>query len=256
VRAFYDGSRATRLQLDRRLGSELAGAAVVIAERVATASGLAAAAPRASAPRAARAQTPPSALVLGGTGFIGRALVERLTRRGVGVRVLSRGSEASSPELAHPLVEILSGDLADPASLDKALSGVSTVYHLARGNGSTWAEFERSDVEPTRRLAAACLHAGVRRLVYTSSTVIFDAGPRAGEIADDAAPCPAILASNHDARAKAECEALLLEQHRREALPVVIARPAIVIGRGSDPFHYGVGDWPHPYVCVLWARAA
>ena len=251
VRAFY-ADLASPSALDRRLSSDVAGAAVVIAERIASASGLATAAPSVHAPVAAHAATPPSALVLGGTGFIGRALVERLTRRGIGVRVLSRGSETSSPELAHPLVELLPGDLADPAVLDKALAGVTSVFHLARGSGSTWAEFQRSDVEPTRRLAAACLQAGVRRLVYTSSTVIFDAGRRAGEIGDDTPACPAILDSNHYAHAKAECEALLLEQHRREGLPVVIARPAIVIGRGSDPFHYGVGDWPHPFVCVLW----
>jgi nucleoside-diphosphate-sugar epimerase len=54
------------------------------------------------------------------------------------------------------------------------------------------------------------------------------------------------------ARAKALCEQLLLDLHKTQRLPVVIIRPAIVIGAGGPPEHLGVGHWASSTRCVAW----
>jgi len=237
--------------VDARQGADLAIAVVRTGCRAADA--LRGQAPPARpAPAARPAPDAPDTLVLGGTGFIGRALVRRLVEAGAGVRLLARRPDAVPPELAGLGIEIVAGDLRDEASLDAALEGVARVHHLARGYGDTWAEALASDVEPTRRLAERCLARGVERLVYASSIVIYDTGDPARAIDESTPPSAALLRSNVYARSKAECERLLLELHRTRGLPVVIARPGIVVGVGASPMHYGVGNWPFPGVCDVW----
>ena len=63
---------------------------------------------------------------------------------------------------------------------------------------------------------------------------------------------PNIRRRNNYARAKAAVEQVLTEMHRKDGLPVVILRPGIVIGRGGNPFHWGVGKWSSPGVVELW----
>ena len=82
------------------------------------------------------AATVPTVLVLGGSGFIGQALVRRLHRSGLRTRVLVRRTSESAALLAEQGSEIVVGDLTDPGLLDAALTGISYVYHLARATGA------------------------------------------------------------------------------------------------------------------------
>jgi len=97
-------------------------------------------------------------LVTGGTGELGRAVVERLLAAGEGVRVLSRRERPDLP----PGVGIVQGDLATGAGLTEAVAEVGVVVHCA-SNGR-----RSGDVEGTRRLVAAAATTGVRHLAYIS----------------------------------------------------------------------------------------
>ena len=193
----------------------------------------------------------PTVLVLGGTGFLGRALVKRLLADGVALRVLVRNLSGPARALADLGVEVITGDMADTDSVAAALDGIRHVYHLARASGPTWADYFQFDVEPTRRLAELCSTRGIA-LYYTSSIAIYDGG-RVGEvISESTPPSAASMRLNVYARAKVANERLLAQMHRARGLNVVVFRPGIVIGGGGDPCHPGVGDWPNSSTCRLW----
>jgi UDP-glucose 4-epimerase len=116
-------------------------------------------------------------LVTGGAGFIGSHLVEGLTAQGRRVRVLDDFSTGLGANLEHvrPAPEVLAGDVADTAAVQKAMAGVSVVFHLA-----ALASVQRSVEQPadTHRVCAggtlavldAARRAGIRRVVYAASS--------------------------------------------------------------------------------------
>jgi len=186
----------------------------------------------------------PTILVTGGTGFIGKALVARLCAGGHGVRVLARSPDSHRDFMDSVGAEIVAGDMLDAGSVEAALVGIETVYHLARGEGQSWLDYEKSDCEPTEQLARACLSRGIL-LIYTSSIVVHAPSNPGRAILDDTPPHPGRARSSLYARAKAESERTLTELHRLEGLRVVIVRPGIVIGRGCTPLHQGIGAFPY-----------
>ena len=252
VRHFYAGlSGAPDPRLTAAFGASVVNLCLDIARAAGHDPEAAAAAPVPAAAAPAAGHTPPDVLILGGTGFIGRALVKRMAAAGRRVRVLARDPSSVPPELRVAGVEVVRGDLSRPGDLMSALTGITGVIHLARSNSRTWAEYLRDDVAVTRAVAEACLAAGVKRLVYTGTTDSYYSGR--DEVITEATPLdPKVHRRNLYARAKAEAERALLELHRDRGLPVVIARPAIVIGPGGDPHHWGVGSWASPETCHLW----
>ncbi len=193
----------------------------------------------------------PTVLVVGATGFMGRALVKRLVQNGMRVRALVRNMSGRAEWLLHPEVDMVKGDLADTTAVAAALDGIRHVYHLARGCGPAWDDYLRRDVEPTRRLADLCGARGIG-LYYTSSIAIYDGG-RAGDlITESTPPSHASMRLSAYARAKVANERLLAEMHRERCLNVVVFRPGIVIGSGGNPRHPGVGAWPDPSTCRVW----
>jgi dihydroflavonol-4-reductase len=110
-------------------------------------------------------------LVTGATGHIGNVLIRKLLEQGKKVRALVWRGEDTMP-IKDLDVELVEGDVLDPASLVPALRGVETVFHLAGiisimpgRNPFVW----RVNVEGTRNILEAARHARVGRLVYTSS---------------------------------------------------------------------------------------
>jgi dihydroflavonol-4-reductase len=110
-------------------------------------------------------------LVTGATGHIGNVLVRKLLDQGELVRVLIWRGEDTTPLNGLPVEQVI-GDVLDPASLEPALRGVDTVYHLAGiisimpgRNSQVW----NVNVDGTRNVLEAARRARVRRLVYTSS---------------------------------------------------------------------------------------
>jgi nucleoside-diphosphate-sugar epimerase len=248
-----EGFYATRTStVDERLSPGLAADAVTFAERVAEQVQVpeTKATSKPTAPR--RDARPPTVLVIGGTGFIGQALVRKLVDAGHGVRVMARNPSNLPASLVELGVDAQRGDFTDIAAVERSLEGIEVVYHLARGFGNTWAEYLEGDVEPTSALARACQARGVRRFIYASSIAIYDAGRSGHSITEETKPVGSMLRANPYARSKAENEANLLEMYRSEGLPLVIVRPGIVLGHGGNPLHWGIAAWPHETVCRLY----
>ena len=107
-------------------------------------------------------------LVTGSTGFIGPHVVHALRARDVPVRALARDPRRGS-RLAAWGVELVAGDLTEPASLRRAVTGVDTIVHLVAIIKGARADFERVMAQGTRDLVAAAREAGVRRIVLASA---------------------------------------------------------------------------------------
>ena len=128
------------------------------------------------------------ALVTGGGGFLGKAIVRLLRARGDAVRSFSR---TPHPELATLGVEHCCGELHDLAAVAAAVAGCDIVYHVAAKAGvwGAYADFYRTNVLGTQNVITACRRHGVRRLVYTSSpSVVFDGSDMEG--VDELVPYP------------------------------------------------------------------
>jgi nucleoside-diphosphate-sugar epimerase/predicted dehydrogenase len=182
----------------------------------------------------------PTVLVVGGTGFIGRRVVRMLIERGHGVRVLTRNLRAAAIELGDLPVELFFGSHGDRDSATRALDGTEVVYHLAKCDGKRWQDYVEGDIEPTRILGEAALLARVKRFIYTGTIASYASGNPSAVIDNNTPIDPVIKRRNHYARSKGECEALLQSMQRDRGLPLVILRPAIVIGSGTPPSHPGI----------------
>ena len=245
-----------RSGVDERLAIPIGTAAVALAERAARAAGVTSGEVAAGAPSRAVATdaastsdatfatspganggmppTPATVLVIGGSGFIGRARRAAAGRAGRGVRCRAR-SIGLCTEFGALGVEIVRGDFSDLEAVDRALAGITHVYHLARGGGRSWHDYEASDVVPTRRLAERCLERGVVRFFYASSIAIYDAGRGAAPIDETTVPDAGLIRANPYARSKVENERTRLALHRERGLPVVRFRPGVAAGRGGTP---------------------
>ncbi|MGO9340753.1 MAG: NAD-dependent epimerase/dehydratase family protein [Terracidiphilus sp.] len=207
----------------------------------------------AAAPCVNSSAAAPRILVLGGTGFIGKELLRQLVDAGRTVRVLLRSAAGiPRPLRASGKLEIVAGDIANHQDLMRAMEGMETVFHLARANVKSWADYQELEIEATRRVGECALASGVKRLVYTGTIDSYYCGAGAGTITEETPLDPQIERRNLYARAKAASEAILMRMHRERGLPVVIVRPGIVIGRGGSPFHWGVGMWWSDAVCQIW----
>ena len=145
-------------------------------------------------------------LITGSGGRVGRALYVRLAREHV-----VEGLDRSPSSTVHHV-----GELSDAALLARALDGVDAVLHVAALHAphvgwASEAEFQRVNVEGTAALVEAARRAGVRRIVYTSSTAVYGhaATPpgRAGWVDESLAPEPETIYH----RSKLAAEALLRE---------------------------------------------
>ncbi|MFQ5506234.1 MAG: Gfo/Idh/MocA family oxidoreductase, partial [Planctomycetota bacterium] len=194
--------------------------------------------------------------ILGGSGFIGGKLVERLLAGGRRLRVLVRRDRYLPLKLRSPRIELVEGDLSDPASLGALVAGCKTVFHLATGVGNDWTETEKVAVAGTEALALACLERGVARLVYASSITALYLGDLSDteRVTEDLGPDPRPELRNLYARSKILCENLLTRLSRDKELPVVILRPGLVIGSGGRTRHSGTGYWPRDNHCLGWSR--
>jgi nucleoside-diphosphate-sugar epimerase len=158
------------------------------------------------------------------------------------------------PELLCDKVEVIEGDLTREQDLQKSLEGCSFVYHLARAHAKTWEEFQRRDMEVTRKIAEMSLSRSIKRLIYTGTIDSYYAGAKAGTITEATPLDPHIAWRNPYARSKAASEEMLWTLYRDRGLPVTVFRPGIVLGQGGSPFHWGIGMWSWNAICQIWGR--
>ena len=170
-------------------------------------------------------------LVTGGSGFVGSAVIRSLLERGERVRAMTRA--CSDPALLEGLdIERVHGDLDDPGSLFRAVSGCRALFHVA-ADYRLWVPapetIYRTNVEGTRSLMRAAAEAGVERIVYTSSVatlgVTGDARP-----ADEATPASVDDMIGHYKRSKYLAEEAVRSLIEDDGLPAVIVNPSAPIG--------------------------
>ena len=125
-------------------------------------------------------------LITGGAGFIGSHLARHLLRQGHEVRALDRLDPQVHPERERPAyldsdVELIQGDVRDPAAVAEALDGVDAVVHLAARVGVGQSMYEIADycsvnTVGTGVLLEALIERPLRRLVVASSMSIYGEG--------------------------------------------------------------------------------
>jgi uncharacterized protein YbjT (DUF2867 family) len=147
-------------------------------------------------------------LVTGGTGFVGRALLQPLVEAGHTVRATTRDL-ARAPKIHG--VEWVRCDVNDSADLDRALAGIDTAYFLVHGMGSSGQrDFASMERRTARGFAEAAARAGVKRIIYV------------GGVAPKARP------SEH-LKSRLEVGELL----RGGTVPTLELRASMIIGKGS-----------------------
>jgi nucleoside-diphosphate-sugar epimerase len=171
------------------------------------------------------------ALVTGGGGFLGAAVVRQLRARGDDVRSFARGDY---PALRALGVDVVRGDLDDAAAVSRACAGVDVVFHVAAKAG-IWGradDYDRANVRGTEHILAACRRNDLRTLVFTSSpSVVFGGAPIEG--GDESLAYPKRYLA-HYPRTKAVAEQLVLAANDLAGLRTVALRPHLIWGPGDN----------------------
>lgn len=170
------------------------------------------------------------AFLTGATGFLGSHVARVLADQGSNLRLLVRPT-SNLKNLQGLNAETAVGDLRDAASLEKAIAGCDTVFHVA-ADYRLWVrdpnEMYRSNVDGTRALLDVARKNGVRRVVYTSSvaTIGFTSD---GRPADEESPVSLADMIGHYKRSKYMAEQVAMEAGR-SGLEVVTVNPTTPIG--------------------------
>jgi dihydroflavonol-4-reductase len=166
----------------------------------------------------------------GATGFLGSHVARVLAEHGADLRLLVRSS-SNLKNLEGLKAETAIGDLRDPASLEKAMSGCEVVFHVA-ADYRLWvrdpAEMYRSNVEGTRAIVGAARKNGVRSVVYTSSVATMGFTGN-GRPADEDSPVTLADMIGHYKRSKFMAEQVALEAGRG-TMRVVTVNPTTPVG--------------------------
>jgi len=177
----------------------------------------------------------PSAFVTGGTGFIGSHLVDRLLANGYAVRCLIR-NEKKKGYLEKLPVEFFVGDLFSTEALEKGMTGVDYVYHVAGVVGSRNKEgFYRQNRDGTKNVieCTSRVNGGLKKFIFVSSGAAV--GPaNASAMVNETTPYHPITTYG-----KSKMEAELEVLKFKDSLPITIVRPTAVYGpRDPATFDY------------------
>jgi nucleoside-diphosphate-sugar epimerase len=166
----------------------------------------------------------------GASGYTGGRLLQALRNRGDEVAVLVRPKSLSSA-VASRASEIVEGELADTAAVDRLVAGRDAVVHVAavyRTAGHSDDYYREVNVRGTERLLEAAARHGVSRFVHTSTVGVH--GHVEHPPADETAP---IAPGDIYQQTKAEAETLALGYHQTRGVPVTVVRPGAIYGPGE-----------------------
>jgi dihydroflavonol-4-reductase len=175
-------------------------------------------------------------LVTGATGLVGSAIVSALIDRGESIRILRR--EKSAMDLLGELADKVDhriGDVTDRVSVDEAMQGVDVLYHVAArlglGGKKETRDMMRVNVDGTRNVIDAALHAGVRRMVHTSSIAALGRADWSEGVMDESSEWQDSPANTVYGVSKHKAE---LEVFRgiAEGLDAVMVNPSMIFGVG------------------------
>jgi nucleoside-diphosphate-sugar epimerase len=174
-------------------------------------------------------------LITGGSGYFGSLLLRKALQTGHTCRVFDLVDADDRPAG----VDFVQGDIRDPEAVARACAGVEVVHHnvaqvpLARDRHL----FQSVNVQGTENLLRAARNAGVRKVVYTSSSAVFGV-PASNPVTEDTPPTPAEAYG----RAKYEAERLC-HAHIERGLDVTIIRPRTILGHGRLGIFQILFEW-------------
>jgi dihydroflavonol-4-reductase len=170
------------------------------------------------------------AFITGATGFVGSHVARALAAEGADLRLLVRRTSRTE-NIAELRAEVATGDLREPESLKKAMSGCEFVFHVA-ADYRLWVrdpeQMYQANVEGTRAIIAAAQESGVRRVIYTSSVATMGFTGE-GDIATEESPVSIREMVGHYKRSKFMAEEIALEAGRK-GVNVVVVNPTTPIG--------------------------
>ena len=152
-------------------------------------------------------------LLLGGTGFVGRHVCEKLTRMGSSMTVITRRAHQASAIQNLPRVTVIEGDVYNPAFLTQCMQQHDVVINLIAILHGTPAAFEKAHVQLPQVIVKACQDSGVQRLIHISALGASLAGP-----------------SDYQ-RSKARGEGVF----KQAGLELTLLQPSVIFGR-EDKF--------------------
>ncbi len=168
--------------------------------------------------------------VTGATGFLGSHVARQLLARGADLRLLVRPTSRTDNIDDLPAERVM-GDLRDPDSLKKGMSGCEFVFHVA-ADYRLWArnaeELYDSNVGGTRHILQAARESRVRRVIYTSSVATMGFGNN-GHLTDERTPVALSNMIGDYKRSKFMAERLAMEAGQAGE-NVVIVNPTTPIG--------------------------
>lgn len=190
-------------------------------------------------------------VVFGGAGFIGRHLVNELKNRVRSITIVSRRVEDGYVD--DEGIRYRKGDLQNLESVNKILKGSSVVYDLSLPIGATWEDFEERSIECVKNLATIAKQHSLRRVIYTSTSDALFLGAKKTITEKEGTDSKSHL-RNYYSRGKSAAEKVLFDLHQKQKLPVVVFRPFLVVGRGKEVTHGGIGFWMAPNCLNGWGR--
>jgi len=158
--------------------------------------------------------------IVGGTGFVGQTLANRLSRDGYHIKVLTRNRERHKHSLILlPDLELTETDVHDSSKLSNEFRGYDAVINLVgilNERGRDGSEFRQIHVELTRKIISACQEQGINRLLHMSALNADINGP------------------SHYLRTKGEAENLV---HAARGIHTTSFRPSVIFGAGDSFFN-------------------
>ena len=151
-------------------------------------------------------------LILGGTGFVGRHVCEKLARVPCRVTLVTRRDINASHLQMLPMINVVSADIHDTVQLERLVAGHDAVINLIAILHGNEASFTQVHVEFPEKLAHACRAAGVKRLIHISALGA------------------SLKASSMYQRSKARGELVL----RTAGLDLTLLRPSVIFGAGDQ----------------------
>ncbi|WP_163709169.1 NAD-dependent epimerase/dehydratase family protein [Mangrovibacterium lignilyticum] len=184
--------------------------------------------------------------VTGASGLVGSQLVKALTAQGYRVNALVR-RQGKTPELKHPMVKEVVGNLSDQLALDRLVEGCEVVYHLA-ACAKMWAKeddlFYRVNVLGTYNLVSAAKDGGVKKFVYTSTAGKY--GPSLAQVITEETSRSVDYLTEYE-KTKDEAEHVVREA-ACDGFEVFILNPTRVFGPGLLSESNGVTRMVKMYV--------
>lgn len=169
--------------------------------------------------------------------MVGSYIVERLVADGWAVRALVREPKAAA-FLATMGVDLVQGDVLDPAGFAAAAAGCRALFHCAAlvSASGGWERYRLANVEGTRNAIAAAQGSGAR-LLHLSSVAVYGSSARYRDRpTDEDTPLPPLTEPGVYARSKREAEMLVMAAHAEGRIWATAVRPDVIYGRRDRQF--------------------